>query len=76
VIWAVAEEHTQARAKAQFMIVIWTEVGPTCAPEDTKETIIDFLFEQFGDRCRVLDGATWHAINEIARSEDSVIPKT
>jgi hypothetical protein len=57
------------------MIVIWAEVGPVCAPEDTKKAIVDFFFEQFGDRCRVLDGATWHAINEIASGEDSIIPK-
>lgn len=45
---AVSKENTELRPKGKFVLVIWSEVGPTGTAEDFQEIVVwSFVKEEF-----------------------------
>jgi hypothetical protein len=52
-------------SEAEFAVIVWPQIWPTRAAENTQICVINWFLEQFCDRGRILNDTAWHSIYEI-----------
>jgi hypothetical protein len=72
---AISKKNTLFGSELQFALIIWTEIGPTCAPKNSKKGIITLLAKKTLYGSLRIDNLTRKAINEINSSKKGFIQK-
>jgi hypothetical protein len=73
---AVPEKDTHSGPKRKLVCVIFAQTWPARATKGAKERIVRLDLKKPIDRCILLQNSSRHAIDQIARREKSLIPKT
>ena len=70
----VPEKNTLTRAKVEFSVVVRPKIRPASTSESTKESVVWFFIQKTRDRCGIFEHTCGHTINEVACSEEGLIP--
>jgi hypothetical protein len=71
----ITKENTFFRAKLELMLIIWTDMRPTCTPKYLEKGVIMRCVEELFNRSFHVENTCRQAVNEETGYKECITPK-